>query len=933
MSTLNDIQMGKVLYDFDANDEGEISLTKGEFITILDKSDEGGWWRGEKLSGEVGDFPFNYIAILSAGTYPDEEQEQPQPQPQAFKEQDHPTKNNITTTTTTAPLSPLTPSSTTETESTSLSQNKKSFQHQRTHSKPVLAHVSSISNGGHSFALSFREAGIQTIEIISTEVRKCPKENLNQKKYTIYNVRVKMSDGNERTAGKRYSEFRALQIAIKTTFPVVGQRLQHKLQSKMQDRLQHFRRFNDDIIEKRKITLELYLYDLASMPSVSALLMAWLFQEKAEVEVACRTTVLGGVGVLNNKKKGAHSTNPQAQNNEPRIGRAIAIADWTGTDETDMDLWQGETYTLYKYLSNAYVEVTDSSGMRGMAPNKYFRMMIVPGSGNSSSSSAMNTNNTTGKRISQSMRQEFQEETKKQKDNAKNVGGVEKFQLESCEAFDQLMNEGYAVEKKNQIDESDVSLTKPTKGDIVVVELVGMLWDASQTFVTQFVTGCDLNEEEQSEKTSSSDSSDSSDSLECQLILGQGTMTRGLDLSIMQMKIGEQAMCVLTPALAFGDVGEPKWGVPASVHVVFDVKLISIKSTVLETTETKKTTETTPSSETTPSMSTTTSTTTAAAATATLVEKDAAVLHNIDLVDRSSSLLRIPSKRRNRLENNETKEDGGNVHRQHYSFAGQKGRKGRVVISVKEEEEEEVVGITNDNDLDRLTDELNGFTPDTPNKPRSRSTWPTIPVGTGDFSNLSTEELMAKASEMMGLSGKSEVNSSGEYTTERTARTTRTTRTTPTTPISPTTPTTDTERNQPNNKTEQLKKESPPIPKNRTKQKSPSHSVPLLTSSNAKVKTKPPPAPIRRNIPPSSATSSATSLATSSATSTALRIPYDELIKYTDEQMNAKNIDKKKKENNLSDEDFQKELGVTREEFVLLPGWKKNKLKMTAKLF
>ena len=49
--------------------------------------------------------------------------------------------------------------------------------------------------------------------------------------------------------------------------------------------------------------------------------------------------------------------------------------------------------------------------------------------------------------------------------------------------------------------------------------------------------------------------------------------------------------------------------------------------------------------------------------------------------------------------------------------------------------------------------------------------------------------------------------------------------------------------------------------------------------------------------------------------------------------MNAKNIDKKKKENNLSDEDFQKELGVTREEFVLLPGWKKNKLKMTAKLF
>ena len=57
----------------------------------------------------------------------------------------------------------------------------------------------------------------------------------------------------------RYREFRALQDALKKTFPVVGQQLHHKMQSKMADRLEHFRRFADSVVEKRRNMLQAYL--------------------------------------------------------------------------------------------------------------------------------------------------------------------------------------------------------------------------------------------------------------------------------------------------------------------------------------------------------------------------------------------------------------------------------------------------------------------------------------------------------------------------------------------------------------------------------------------------------------------------------------------------------------------------------------------------
>ncbi|KAK3705174.1 hypothetical protein QZH41_013961 [Actinostola sp. cb2023] len=61
---LNDATNAKVtvqaLFDFVASEEGEVSFSRGDWITVLDASNEN-WWEG-KVNGSVGLFPSNYIS-------------------------------------------------------------------------------------------------------------------------------------------------------------------------------------------------------------------------------------------------------------------------------------------------------------------------------------------------------------------------------------------------------------------------------------------------------------------------------------------------------------------------------------------------------------------------------------------------------------------------------------------------------------------------------------------------------------------------------------------------------------------------------------------------------------------------------------------------------------------------------------------------------
>ena len=49
----------KVLFDFDAEHPNEMSIRKGEFLTLISENSSG-WWKGKKSSGLEGIFPYNY---------------------------------------------------------------------------------------------------------------------------------------------------------------------------------------------------------------------------------------------------------------------------------------------------------------------------------------------------------------------------------------------------------------------------------------------------------------------------------------------------------------------------------------------------------------------------------------------------------------------------------------------------------------------------------------------------------------------------------------------------------------------------------------------------------------------------------------------------------------------------------------------------------
>ncbi len=839
--------LARALFPFDNGVEGELTLDEGDVVTVLER-DEGGWWRGEKVDGTRGLFPYNYVELhhIHDDNDPDGPRQggQDASRPSSFP------RHRATPSETAAAAPPPPPAP--------------SYAH---------AHVAAGAGGGSNImALSFRPPDIEAITIASVGDSTVDARGDEDdgggggggggggrghsfhdlthaggpKKFTVYNVEVRTTDGRVRVAAKRYREFRALQDALKKTFPVVGQQLHHKMQSKMADRLEHFRRFADSVVEKRRNMLQAYLQDLANMPSVAALLMAWLFQgEKAEVQGMRPTT-----------KAPAQA-----------VGEAVAIAHWVGADEAELSFHKGDSITVFRHLKNGWVEAADKFGHRGMAPSSYLTLLapmpISPSAAASSSAAAAATAVTTAASGNASGSAAAAAAAAP----SKAVGGIEKFQLESCEAFDQLMDEGFAVEFRPEEDggagEDKEDAAMPSEGDAVEVELVGMLWDDLQVHVTQFIQDSDLGEP-------------------CVLVLGEGLMTRGLDLAIQTMRVGQHAMVVVTPPLAFGEVGAPEYGVPASVHVVFDVKLTAITS----------------SGGGGGGGAAAAATAAAATATTTTTTAEVALLPIPEQPEERRRALSSPRRGHRR-----TGSKGGmSLERRKTpnAQATQRGRKGRI----------------------KLID---------PSPPPGKD-------GEEDFSQMSDAELMQRAAAMMGLGGAA--GAGGEAGGAGAAVDAAAGVTAPPPPRR--------KGSRARMPLPEVKKAPTPKPERRPVPPLPDESgggggnnedtkggSPGPTRKERAV---PPPAPRRATKSPPPAAAPAELAADESQPTAApapasarMTIPYAELC--LSKGGSQEGIDRTKLEHYLSDTEFVQVLGMDRETFAALPGWRRKKLKVERKLF
>ncbi|OBZ86800.1 SH3 domain-containing kinase-binding protein 1 [Choanephora cucurbitarum] len=64
-----------ILHDYKPENDDEIQLMRGEYVTILDQMENDGWWKGKNEAGNIGVFPSNFAQIV------DQEVLSPPPRP------------------------------------------------------------------------------------------------------------------------------------------------------------------------------------------------------------------------------------------------------------------------------------------------------------------------------------------------------------------------------------------------------------------------------------------------------------------------------------------------------------------------------------------------------------------------------------------------------------------------------------------------------------------------------------------------------------------------------------------------------------------------------------------------------------------------------------------------------------------------------------
>ncbi|KAI8580407.1 hypothetical protein K450DRAFT_236892 [Umbelopsis ramanniana AG] len=61
---------GIVTHHYDPDQEDELTLMKGEYVTILERESDDGWWKGVNERGEIGVFPSNFVKEITEETPP-----------------------------------------------------------------------------------------------------------------------------------------------------------------------------------------------------------------------------------------------------------------------------------------------------------------------------------------------------------------------------------------------------------------------------------------------------------------------------------------------------------------------------------------------------------------------------------------------------------------------------------------------------------------------------------------------------------------------------------------------------------------------------------------------------------------------------------------------------------------------------------------------
>ena len=127
------------------------------------------------------------------------------------------------------------------------------------------------------------------------------------------------------------------------------------------------------------------------------------------------------------------------------------------------------------------------------------------------------------------------------------------FSMESCDAFDNLVDSGFAVEIKN----SASGTTNITENSRVDIKYTAMIWDGSNTQTQVFSEG------------------------NLKFTVGKNQVCNGLEDGILKLKVGDEADIICAPIMAYGEAGQPPI-IPPNVHIVYSIIVISSTTDPIE---------------------------------------------------------------------------------------------------------------------------------------------------------------------------------------------------------------------------------------------------------------------------------------------------------------------------------------------------------------
>eukprot|EP00510_Aplanochytrium_minuta_P000614 CAMPEP_0184018632 /NCGR_PEP_ID=MMETSP0954-20121128/8259_1 /TAXON_ID=627963 /ORGANISM="Aplanochytrium sp, Strain PBS07" /LENGTH=618 /DNA_ID=CAMNT_0026300119 /DNA_START=267 /DNA_END=2123 /DNA_ORIENTATION=- len=456
-------QYARAIHAFQAQESGDLGLRPMEVVKILQK-DESGWWLGQKENGERGEFPYNYVEIISK-------------------------------------------------------EEQKELRDQRTQLMALKA-------------AQLNADGIARIQV-------------NSKRGEVtFEVYVTVSTKKIKGV-KAVTEFRDLDEKVRGIIPDYD----CPLPPVWADHIY----MGEESSKARALVLEHYLFKLSKFGKGAQYLIVKWVDPNATFDIDMET--------MAKLKKPINRSNPPSRNSFAfALDNVYPLArveyTWLPKDEVELHLREGEIIAIRKKetSSKGWWEGETADGQRGLFPSNYISPLSE-----SETRTIMTGLEPTKKK----------KKAKPERKAAKNAGGRSKkqhknFALPSIPAFDELLNNGYAILSNDKLIKK--SGMGAGQGDQVTMSYVAFIWDCQNQQIAE---------------VASSDLPDRAGNVGPMVFsIGAQQAVKGIELAVKHVSAGQSARVVLSPDLAYGEVGSPPL-VPPNCHLVYDITVDSITAATL----------------------------------------------------------------------------------------------------------------------------------------------------------------------------------------------------------------------------------------------------------------------------------------------------------------------------------------------------------------